>query len=740
VLKARWKALVALCLVAAGGMLIRSSQRQRRAADLSFASQLLRAFDSKKELTDDESSALVALAASPEGVRASFLGLALADDRSAARLGSHEHPLAVALSQVSRQDARRLFDDAIAPVIKRSEDSLALREAFHLVERWSLVPAMSADDRDVVASDIAARIVADVDSEVRNELLSGYHLWNGQLSVDAAERQAGEIVRRLLNESDVYTARSLTTALAVAAPLLTTATADTFTQRILSKVRNEPRREQVAPRLIALGLLAARSPPVAADDIAEEIVGRITQERDSAALPTWVSALEPLRSRVTGPRADKLAQALVDRIGTESTSGALYSLVTALNLFSEAVTKGQADRIVQMYAERFERTDSIGISAVAMGIEPLAGKVSLSVIGQVRALGMERLRHTKDSKVASPLGFSIGALPSRPSENDEAAGIVVSLLQNQQGTYEISTLDGALESLAMAGLDPNHAAQMAAIMADRMIREGSIPDLLRVAMGFQILAKQVPESAAGPLAARLRVRMQESGAPSVTRALAFAIGFLKAGAENEQRLAAAALKSRILTEQDPVAVRALTTGLLNLGEEVPQREFDQVATRLQKLIGMGLDDEDLTASLSAIRERTSEEIEEAPKAPPASEESIARQVLDPLCEESEWGRLALILAPPKEAPEKEQEDDEEFADFHNLIVADDDGESGTAPVESYSIDFNRLSDALDRFRPPHGSTNPIASSDAAGWSLIAAGLLLLIATWVTPRPSLYRHS
>jgi len=113
------------------------------------------------------------------------------------------------------------------------------------------------------------------------------------------------------------------------------------------------------------------------------------------------------------------------------------------------------------------------------------------------------------------------------------------------------------------------------------------------------------------------------------------------------------------------------------------------------------------------------------------EPAIATQLLNPLCEQGDWEDLALALAPANAAKaDQDDDDEEEMADFHTLLVADDDGESDTAVGEPqlYPIDFNRLSDALDRYRPQISSESKFTPAVIAGALLVIAGLGLAATT------------
>lgn len=543
------------------------------------ADRLFAAFDTRSGLKDSEVRAIQELYASSIETRAAFLHRALETRSNTARLDTHRHAFAVALSTVNSADARILFGREIVPVIKKSNDPLVLREALVFTRIWSIPDAISVQQRRRLAAALTDRYFLARERTMRNDLRIGIELFRGSEEDEEAEPQ--------------------------------------------------PFDDPLSLRL----------------DLAQD----------------------PEHAR--------------------------------------------------------------GILA-------------------------ERVRTTEDARLLAAAAFHLSTLPEDGGTLDEFTAIVAKRIAEQEGSYEISLLNGALEGLASHGVNGKLAAELADLLVARIERERDIPELMRVVAALQIVAPFVPENVASPLVSRLLDRMRPESAATTLRMLAFAIGSLSEGAREDQiDEAAIKLTERLQKERNPTALRDLVAGLLNISDEVPESYLEAAAIRVESLIPRWTAPDDLAVLIATrmalggeatkiaemLIERIRGERDPAmlralgellsglppgsidssqlnsiaaiftiPDAPCAiaarigeaqRKEAAARHVQNPLCSEMSWKELAIILA-PAEAEDGKAAEDDEIDDFHTLIVEDDDGESetGVGGFGIYPIDFNRLSREVDPFR------------------------------------------
>lgn len=540
------------------------------------ADQLFAAFDTRSGLKDAEVRAIQELYASSIETRVAFLHRALETRGNTARLDTHRHAFAVALSTVSSADTRVLFEREIVPVIKKSNDPLVLREALVFTRIWSIPDALSVQQRRRLAAALTDRYFLARERTMRNDLRIGIELFRGSQEDEEAEPQPFD---------------------------------------------------------------------------------------------------DPLSLRLD------LAQ------------------------------------------------------------DP----------EHARGMLAERVRTTEDVRLLAAAAFHLSTLP-KDGTLDEFTAIVAKRIAEQEGSYEISLLNGALEGLASHGVNGKLAAELADLLVARIERERDIPELMRVVAALQIVAPFVPENVAPPLVSRLLDRMRPESAATTLRMLAFAIGSLSEGAREDQMdEAAIKLTERLQRERNPTALRDLVAGLLNIRDEVPESYLETASIRVESLIPRWTAPDDLAvliatrlalggeaakiaemlierirgerdpAMLRALGELLSSlpagsidssqlaaiaaifTIPDAPCAIAARigeaqrKEAAARHVQNPLCSEISWKELAIILAPEAE----DGNADDEIDDFHTLIVEDDDdgeSETGVGGFGIYPIDFNRLSREVDPFR------------------------------------------
>lgn len=677
-------AIVAACVFLAGGLLAGYSVREQRSWEVAEAVRLLTAFDDKPEVSDREERALAEIAQASRGVRVAFLSAALVDAKWTARLGAHEHALSVALSQVDRREARELFDEVLLPCLGTFPDASVLHACVSLTQRWGL-------------------------------------------AAEAAEEKASDIVTRLLNERDPYVKRSLASAVSAFAPHLEEKNADTVAAQLLSAIGDNFDRLQLAPLLSALQEVAKQASDSKKSETAKTIVERLVFEKELASLPAWSAVLGSLDAATPETTANDLVSQLLTRLEPETRAAAVLPLVTALNSLAARVDAEHAERIAHALIPRFRQPDIVSLDAETSSIVLLADKLHPETIEQARAALLDSLRNQSDAKAMSIVAFSLGELSEGIAKGgfDEAVKILVGKMRRQDGSYELTLLDAALENLVKSGVSPGAALDATSVLVERIEREQHIPEFLRIAVGIEILADSVPEQSAERFAARLIDRMRESSGAAVLRALAFLIGDLDAS-RAQVRTAAAKLSQRVAVENDPSALRGLVAGLLNLGDDVPADAFEDAEARARKLLAIETSEkglEDLTATLDALEERESDHDDLKDEAPEL-DEAVARKLLDPLVEPAEWVRLALPIAPLDTAA-KDDDEDEESMDFHTLLVADDDGESDTE-VRAFPIDFPRLSDALDRFRPQRSHESRMTLAVITGAGMMAVGAILAI--------------
>ena len=115
---------------------------------------------------------------------------------------------------------------------------------------------------------------------------------------------------------------------------------------------------------------------------------------------------------------------------------------------------------------------------------------------------------------------------------------------------------------------------------------------------------------------------------------------------------------------------------------------------------------------------------------------FVRQILNPLCSEDSWTQVVVafdtamkesIVHQGSAAPQISSD-----ADFTQLVVADDDDSAGTAAAgdNRIEIDFNKLSDALDRLRPAEAGSASRATVEALSGAFLLAGVTLM---WISAR-------
>jgi hypothetical protein len=111
--------------------------------------------------------------------------------------------------------------------------------------------------------------------------------------------------------------------------------------------------------------------------------------------------------------------------------------------------------------------------------------------------------------------------------------------------------------------------------------------------------------------------------------------------------------------------------------------------------------------------------------PETDAKAVAQKLLNPLCSEESWLRLALALGNLTGEPVAKVSASDVEPSLEELAGVDDDDGAAASASDPIEVDFNKLSDVLRGLRPPReeAGNRPPALSVA----LLLAGAMLLIA-------------
>ena len=174
----------AVCLLASLALWAGLSLSERSAAQ-ELAAKSLAAFSPEGAplgTNDDEKQAAaeaqtqVELNRADAYARRAFLQIALQDPTDARRLKSREQGFSVSLSQVKSTEVRALYQEVILPAIHDSNDPVALREAFQLMDRWSIAGTLGASESDSLAGQLVEKMLKTEDAEAIEPLANGVEL------------------------------------------------------------------------------------------------------------------------------------------------------------------------------------------------------------------------------------------------------------------------------------------------------------------------------------------------------------------------------------------------------------------------------------------------------------------------------------------------------------------------------------------------------------------------------------
>jgi hypothetical protein len=455
---------------------------------------------------------------------------------------------------------------------------------------------------------------------------------------------------------------------------------------IVEQAKSEESGESLVALTAYLGAITPDQPHPRLEELARVLGARIAAESDPVHIATWAVALNNLKGRIGPATAEALAEPIVARMSAESDRDAMLQLAAALQTLGPAVLSVAADRLASHVIDR---------------IQPRAS------VGEWRLL----------------------AFAAASFENAKA------------------------DALGRA------ARQIAA----RMTVETDTVALRRLANGLYALGKASAEAwpvAAESLVARIRDATEASSAFDLAQTLAALAEEIADDDGNEFPTAAAsALMGHALASSDPMAVRIFANGVEALREAVtdnasrdwagsithrmPQETsldlklaFGDLLGKLpdnsipaDALLGNGwlqLYDADCTAALRVVRV--------------ARDQAISLQLQNPLCTEQSWTSLASVLlatnrksdndaeavaSANRDDPSEDGDDDEDLADFHQLILQDDDGlvDMPSSP-NSEEIDLVRLSAAL-----PHSAFNrQLGAASLLAIASCLIGVSLLVAS------------
>lgn len=789
--------------------------------------------DQEKQALDVARVQLQLLQASRDARRI-LLQTALQDPKDAARLKGREQGLSVALSQVRSQDARLLFQEAILPTIRNSNDAADLKEAIDFFDRWSIAGTLSAADSDGLCRELVEKMLKTEDTDVIDPLATGVTSVAENVSPAVSDDLAWKLAQRSTEETKSSVSDARMPALLALERALGTDSAGKLASKLNDRMLAE--QDPFVRRTLAM---EARDPDAKvsqtiADSIADKVVERMIPDLDPTSIGAWGTVIESLKDVISPAKAGELAQRLSTRILFELGLGSSEELFTSWRGLAEKATPEQSEKLVEFLtgALRLPLLDSQGLrrstaTMVALNAPPAAFVPAGEIL-------LGRMRAETDPQKLSVLGSSVAVLRVKvpTAVVDSAADLIVRRMLAESDPEALGPLAGAVDDLD-EGISKPKIRELASVLASRIGGERNSTALLNLAVGFVALAQQMDGSPANDIAAPLLARMDSENSARVLRALAFSVGTIEDRVSPAKiRSAGAKLASAMATETDADRLRSLAAGLCALQILAGQENLARAITILEARIGiednpadlfnltsslhaiayyatgvnfqlpasnlvsrmveeknagqfLGLSRSlrkiapDLSADLSAklasdlaaaLRNQHDPDLMRAygevlgslsqgslseaqlrglqnlfaiPEAPcqvatrvKTGPRQLAPEILNPLCSEDSWVQVVSAFDDAVKGSivrAGTQPTDSTDADFTQLVVADDDDEAtpAAAPIADTrtEVDFNKLSDAMDAFRPGKSGDTFRLAVEGFSSSLLVAGLICLYISW-----------
>lgn len=506
-----------------------------------------------------------------------------------------------------------------------------------------LEDSMSMAKADASVEVLARRIESGNHPDILDSYFVALRSIAPRVSAEQAEWIAPVLLKILtgINGSGAAMSASVISALGNRLPPNTTGQAREI---LLARLRNEQDVRLFSALAFNLGTLSSHLPKNGFQEAALVVAGRIAQQEGAYEISLLDGALSGLvKPGIEPVVASQIAHLLVDRIQREREIPNLLRVVAALQLIAEHVPEDDAPLFVAKLIER---------------INPESGGSTLRAIGF--AIG----------------SFSEGA---RQQQINAAAAKFIGRITKEPDPAVIRMLVAGLVNLGENV--PKSSFERVATRLNHLLSIADAADLPDLAASLAALEDNISDD------------QMEFAADAIVKAA------LDANASAGVDSAAVAF-GKISDDLDPSQVSELVERFIQgIGSE---RKEAMVRARGEFLSRFP------PGSISTAQLKQNQKMLSLPNAPcllaalvdpPHRTEFAAQAVQNPLCSETSWDRLSFILVPPP-AGKDADEDDEEDADFRTLIVADDDGESDTEEqgLDSFGVDFNRLSNAVDPYR------------------------------------------
>lgn len=453
-----------------------------------------------------------------------------------------------------------------------------------------------------------------------------------------------------------------------------------------------------------------------AGSLTEELAGRIAEEQDTNLIGPLANGATALATDTSDPAVGRLAATLIDRLLVEpdwrirrTLAGALEQLPAAPPI-APALANALVGRLVQ---ERDVPTAEVWLTAV----QALAPGFDPSVKPELAGTLARRVANAPQ-EMLPVLTAGLGALGDAVSveQANLAASVMAEKIRGAAAPAAASVLAAGLG--VISGRAGSAAFELAAdSLVARMETTRDPYPLSVLGSGLHAVAGPLRPQVAAGLASRLSVRVAAASDPAVLVRLLLALHAVAHGWSPEEAARfASQMKARMQTANGAATRRILAFGLHAVD---PQAASEFLAETLAAAPG----DESCPAGGDA--------------------KAVARQLLNPLCSEENWLRLAVALADLTGEPVARAAASDGERSLEELAGVDDDDGAAASAGGEIEVDFNKLSDVLRGLRPPseEAGTRPPALSIA----LLLAGAALLIASrygrgsgTAPPRPSALR--
>jgi hypothetical protein len=297
------------------------------------------------------------------------------------------------------------------------------------------------------------------------------------------------------------------------------------------------------------------------------------------------------------------------------------------------------------------------------------------------------------------------ALHDTPAVRSRAAAM---LAGRAHAGLPVEALTGIALAMGDLSEDPAQLTQVARLLTDHLTETRDPYPLAVAASGLLAVGPGVPLPDALPLATRIGDRVLDESDPAALVRLALALHGVSHGWSDAQ---AAAFARQVLAEMERPRgsgrLRLYAVAMHAVADRAPEDVMEQ-ARSLVRSRGTG---EPLRMSLLALGE---EGAEDEPEVEPIGDVDPLL-LLDPTLPEAEWNRIALTVTGAEQA-------DEDPSLEALAGVEDDDGD--TDETTGVHVDFNALSDALDKVRPARAEASlPLTRTASVALMLLGVALL-----------------